>query len=347
MTQETTLHMDINRQSIPKSNWLCSLQPKMDKLYTVNKNKTWADCGLYHEILIAKFRLNLKKVRKTTRPFRCDINQILKDYTEEVTNRFKRLDIIDKMPKELWTAVHNVALKAVTKIIPKKKNCKKAKWLSEEPSQIAEERRKVKGKVEWERCTQLNAEFQRIERRDKKAFLNELCKEIKKNNRMGKTRELLKKIVDIKGMFHATTGMIRDRNGKDLTEAEEIKRWWEYKQNKKGFSGLDNHNGVVTHLECGVKWALWSITMNKVIGGDRILAELFQILKDVAVKVLHSICQQIWKTQQWPQDWKRSVFIPITKKNNAKECSNYGTLVLISQLAWLCWKSFKLAFSST
>ena len=154
---------------------------------------------------------------------------------------------------------------------------------------------------------------------------------------MGKTRDLFKKIVYIKGTFHARTGMIKDRNGMDLTEAEEIKkRWWEYiEQYKKGFNDPDNHDGVVTHLEpdileCEVKWALWSITMNKVIEGDRILGELFQILKDDAVKVLHSICQQIWKTQQWPQDWKRSVFIPITKKNNAKGRSNYCTIVLIS-----------------
>ena len=132
--------------------------------------------------------------------------------------------MVDRMPKELWMEVHNIAQKAVTKIIPKKKKCKKAKWLSEEASQIAEERRKVKDKVERERCTQLNADFQRIGRRDTKAFLNELCKEIEENNRMGKTRDLFKKIVDIKGTFHVRTGMIKDRNGMDLTEAEEIKK---------------------------------------------------------------------------------------------------------------------------
>ena len=142
---------------------------------------------------------------------------------------------------------------------------------------------------------------------------------------------------DIKGTFHARMDTIKDRNSKDLTEAEEIKkRWQEYTDElyKKDLNNLDNHEGAVTHLEpdilkCGVKWALRSITMNKASGGDGIPVELFQILKD-AVKVLHSICQQIWKTQQWPQDWKRSVFIPIPKKNNAKECSNYRTAVLVS-----------------
>ena len=134
-------------------------------------------------------------------------------------------------------------------------------------------------------------------------------------------------------------GKIEDGNSKALTEAEEIKkRWQEYTEElyKKGLHDPDNHDGVITHLEpdileCEVKWALGSIPTNKASGGDGIPGELFQILKDDAVKVMHSICQQIWKTQQWPQDWKRSVeFIPIPNKGNAKECLNYCTITLIS-----------------
>ena len=133
-------------------------------------------------------------------------------------------------------------------------------------------------------------------------------------------------------------GTIKDRNGMDRTEVEDIKkRWQEYTEElyKKDLHDPDNHNGVITHLEPDileyeVKWALGSITTNKVSEGDGITFELFQILKDDAVKVLYSICQQIWKTQQWPQNWKRSVFIPICKKGNAKECSNYCTVALIS-----------------
>ena len=147
---------------------------------------------------------------------------------------------------------------------------------------------------------------------------------------MRKTSDLFKKIRDSKGAFHAKMGSIKDRKGMDLTEAEDIKkRWQEYTEElyKKDLHDLDNHNGVITHLEpdileCEVKWALESITTNKASGGDGIPVELFQILKDDAVKVLHSRCQQIWKTQQWPQDWKRSVFIPVPKKGIAKECSN-------------------------
>ena len=182
-------------------------------------------------------------------------------------------------------------------------------------------------------------QFQRIARRDKKAFLSDQCTEIDENSRMGKTRDLSKKIRDTKGTFHAKMGSIKDRNGTDLTEAEDIKKWQEYTEElyKKDLHNPDNHNGVITHthlepdiLESEVKWALGSITMNKASGGDRIPVELFQILKDDAVKMLHSICQQIWKTQQQPQDWKRLVFIPIPKKGNAKECSNYCTIALIS-----------------
>ena len=155
---------------------------------------------------------------------------------------------------------------------------------------------------------------------------------------MGKTSDLFKKIRDTRGTFHAEMGTIKDRNSMDFTEAEDIKkRWQEYTEElyKKDLHDPDNHNGVITHLEkdnleCKVKWTLGSITTNKVSGGDGIPVELFQILKDDAVKVLHSICQQIQKTQQWPQDWKKSVFIPILKKGNAKNCSNYCTISLIS-----------------
>ena len=197
--------------------------------------------------------------------------------------------------------VHNIVQEAVIKTIPKKKKLIKAKWLSEKALQIAEKRREVKGKGEKERYTHLNAEFQRTARRDKKTFLRDHCKEIEENNRVGKTSDIIKKIRDTKGIFHAKMDTIKDRNGMDLTEAEDIKkRWQEYTEElyKKDLNDPDNHDGVTTCLEpdileCEVKWTLVSITRNKASGGDGIPAELFQILKDDAVKVLHSICQQI------------------------------------------------------
>ena len=152
------------------------------------------------------------------------------------------------------------------------KKCKKAKWLSEQALQIAVKRREVKSKGEKERYKHLNAEFQRIAKRDKKAFLSDQCKDIEENNRMGKTRDLFKKIRDTKGTFQAKMGSIKDRNGMDLTEAEDLKkRWQEYTElYKKDLHDPDNHDGVPDILECEVKWALESIIMNKASGGDGI-----------------------------------------------------------------------------
>ena len=160
----------------------------------------------------------------------------------------------------------------------------------------------------------MNVEFQRIARRDKKAFLSDQCKEIEEDNRMGKTRDLFKKIRDTKGTIHVKMGSIEFSNGIDLTEAEDIKKRWQENTEelyKKDLHDQDKHEGVIIHLEpdileCEVNWALGSITIKKANGGDGIPVELFQILKDDAVKVLYSIHQQIWKTQQWTQDWKVS-----------------------------------------
>ena len=181
-------------------------------------------------------------------------------------------------------------MEAGIKTIPMEKKCKQAKWLSGEALQIAVKRREAKSKGEKERYKHLNAEFQRIARRGKKAFLSDQCKEIEENNRMGKTRDFLKKIRVTKGTFHAKMGTIKDRHGMDLTEAEDIKkRWQEYTEElyKKELHDPDNHDGVITHLEpdileCEVKGALGRITMIKAGGGDGIPVELFQILKEDA-----------------------------------------------------------------
>ena len=164
----------------------------------------------------------MKKVGKTTSPFRYDLNQISYNYTMEVTNRFKGLDLIDRVLEELRMEVCDIVQEAGIKTIPKKKKWKKVKWLSEEALQRAEKRREAKGKGGKVSYIH-NVEFQRVARRDKKGFLSDQCKEIEENNRMGKTRNLLKKIRDTKGIFHAKMGRIKDRNNKNLTGAEEIK----------------------------------------------------------------------------------------------------------------------------
>ena len=166
-------------------------------------------------------------------------------------NRFKGLDLIDRVPEELWMEICDTVEESGIKTIPKKKKCKKAKQLSEEALQKAMKRRNVKGKGEKERYTHLNAEFKRIARREKKAFLRNQCKEIEENNRMGKTRNLFKTIRDTKGTFHAKMGTIKDRNHMDLTEAEDIKkRWQEYTEQpyKKDLQEPDNHDGVIIQI---------------------------------------------------------------------------------------------------
>ena len=173
----------------------------------------------------------------------------------EVANKFKGLYLIDRVPEELWTFknnVHDIVQEAVIKTMPKKRRCKKAKWLSEEALQIAEKRRESKGKGEKERYTHLNVEFQRIARRDRKVFLSDQCKEIEENNRIGKTRDLFKKIRDTKEILHAKMGTINDRNGMDLREAEDIKkRWQQYIEElyRKDLHDPHNHDCVITHLE--------------------------------------------------------------------------------------------------
>ena len=180
---------------------------------------------------MVKFRLKLKKVGKTTRPFRYDLNKFLYNYTVEVTNRFKELDLIDRVTEELWIEAHDIAQEAVVKTISKKRKCKKAKWLSEEALQTAMKRREEKGKGEKERYTHLNEDFQRIARRDKKAFLRDQCKEIEENNRMRNTRDLFKKIRDTKGTFHAKMGTVQDRNGMDLQKQKILRRGGKNTQN--------------------------------------------------------------------------------------------------------------------
>ena len=201
------------------------MQPKWRSSIQSAKTRPGADCGSDHELLIAKFRTKLKKVGKTTKQFRYDLNQIPYDYTVKVRSKFKALDLIGRVPDELWNEVRDIVQETGIKTIPMEKNCNKAKWLSEEALQTAVKRKEVKSKEEKKRYQPLNVAFQRIARRDKKAFLSEQYKEIEENKRMGKTRDLFKKIRDTKGTFHAKMGSIKDRNGMNQTE-EDIKRRW-------------------------------------------------------------------------------------------------------------------------
>ena len=221
------------------------------------KTRLVADCGSDHELLIAKFRLILKKVGKTTRPFMYDLNQIPYDYTVEVTNRFKGLDLIEyELKNYAWRTMDGGSWHCTG---GRDQDQSQGKEMQEGKIVVWggltnswEKKREAKGKGEKERYSHLNAEFQRIARRSKKVFLSDQCRKMEENNRMGKTRDLVKKIRDAKGTFHAKMGTIKDRNGMDQTEAEDSKkRWQEYTEEmyKKHLHDWDNHNGVITHLE--------------------------------------------------------------------------------------------------
>ena len=237
----------------------------MEKLQSA-KTRLGADCGSDYELLTAKVRLKLKKVGKTTRPFMYDINQIPYNYTVKVTNRFKGLYLTECLKNYGW--IFMTLYRRRNQDHPQEKEMQKSKMATEKALQIAVKRREAKSKGEKERDSHWNAEFQRIARRDKKAFLSDQCKEIEENNRMGKTSNHFKNIRDTKGTFYARIGTIKDRSGMDLTEAEDIKkRWQQYTEElyKKDLHDPDNHNGVITHLEpdileCDVKNALGSIT---------------------------------------------------------------------------------------
>ena len=196
----------------------------MEKLYTVSKTRLGADCVSDYELFIAKFRFTLKKVGKNTRPFIYDINPIPLDYTVEVRNRFKGLDLKDRVPADVWTEVHDIVQETGIKTIPMEKKCQKAKGLSGEALQIVVKRRAAKSSGEKERYKHLNAEFQRIARRDKKAFPSNQCKEIDKNNRMGKTRHLFKKNLRYQGNISCRHGLDKGQKCMDPKEAEDIKK---------------------------------------------------------------------------------------------------------------------------
>jgi len=240
------------------------------------------------------------------------------------------------------------------KTIPKKKKCKNAKRLSEEVLQIAE-KKKVKGKAEKEGYTHLNAEFQRIARRDKKTFWSDQCKEIEEKNRMRKTRDLFMKIRDTKGTFHAKMGTIKDKNGLDLKEVEDVKkRWQEYTEElyKKELHDPDNPSGVITHLEpnileCEVKWALESNTMNKASGGDGIPVELFQILKEYAVKVCWTHANKFGKLSSGHRIGKGQFSFQCLRKAMPKMFNLTTHLHSPHTLAKSCWKFSKPGFNST
>lgn len=297
-----------------------------------------ADCGTDHELLMAKIRIKLRKVKRTTVPQRFDIENIQDRYVTEVRNRFSALELEGKEPEAMWNEIRDTVISMANEHVPKVRKTKRKEWMSEEAIKIAEERRVKKTQGDLEGTRKLNADFQRQVRRDKAAYLNEQCKEVEENNKKGRSRDLFKKISEITGKSTDKLGVTKNREGKDLIEEEELKnRWKEYTEDlyKKDDDVVEEDEEDEEYeqepeiLESEVRQALSELSNRKSPGIDRIPIELFKVAGDEAIQVLTKLCQQIWKTGVWPTEWKKSVYVPIPKKGDAKVCSNNRTIALI------------------
>ncbi|CAF3528318.1 unnamed protein product [Adineta steineri] len=310
------------------------------------KTRPGADCGTDHELLLACFRIKLKQHQKSTQTSKPDLQNIPYKYKVAVKNRFDALNLIGKEPEELWQEIRDI-INDETKIniptIPKKK---KNNWLSSSTLEIAKKRQDAKSNGNKQTFKQLNADFQRAARKDKEKQIMQECEKVEEYNRKGMTRDLFKKIKYLRGQFIPRNGSLTDSNGKHLTNGPEIKNKWQqyteelYKKEINGTNNLvlDDYEPEPDILESEVKFALETLANGKAPGHDGISIECFKTIKEDTVKVLTKLCQQIWKTNKWPQDWKTSIFIPIPKKGNAKDCSNYRTIALISHASKIMLK---------
>jgi exonuclease III len=296
-----------------------------------------ADCGTDHELLVAGMRIKLKKVNRTSLPKRYDLENIPAKYAIEVRNRFSALDTVERNPEELWEEISEIVKEEAKRNIPTLTKKKKSKWLSEQAIKIADERRKMKARGDVQGMRRLNADFQRQARKDKETYLNKECMEIEENNKRGRTRDLFKKIRDITGKFTPRIGVMKNRDGKDLGEEFEIKkRWKEYTEElyMKDSNSSDIHQEIdytvePMILESEVRWAMNELADRKSPGDDGLPIELFKAAGEDSIQVLTALCQQVWKKIAWPKEWKRSVFIPIPKKGDSRECANNRTIALL------------------
>jgi len=303
------------------------------------KTMPGADCGTDHELLVAKIKVKLKKVKGNKAPLRYDLQNIPVEYNVEIRNRFAAIELDDKEPDELWEDIKMAVNETAAKQVPRRKYKKRKAWISQQAIDIAEERRKMKklGKSK-EDIQVLNRRFQRQVRQDKEQYISEMCKDIENENNLGRTRDIFKKIKDITGKFTPRNGCLRSKDGKNLTEATEVKTKWKeyteklYKADEKVITNFEykafDQEPMI--LKSEVIKALQEIKNGKAPGHDDIPIELFKEGGEEAVTILTELCQRIWISGKWPEDWKRSVYIPIPKKGDPRECENNRTIALIS-----------------
>jgi len=298
-----------------------------------------ADCGTDHELLMAEIRVKLRKSKRKCAPTRYDMERVSEGYRVDISNRFRALDLLSKEPDEIWLAIKNAMNLAAEEHIPRVQRKRRVPWISDEAIAIAKERREAKAQGgDQGKVRSLNCDFQRQVRRDKGKYFADICSQIEESNRLGKTRDLFKKVKEITGKFTPHMGGVKSRRGKSIQEADDIKkRWREYVEElySKDVSVTEPFEPTgfaqepsVTEAE--VRRAIHDIKSNKAPGIDNIPIELVRLAGEEGVKVITLLCQKIWQTGTWPEEWKQSVYIPIPKSGNAKECSNYRTIALIS-----------------
>lgn len=318
-------------------------QQRWKSSITSTKTLPGADCNTDHQLLVAKMKLKLCKIKKNTTQKKFNVDNISPMYAVEVKNRFDLLSPEGKDPDEQWREIRDTTIEIAEKHVPYQKPKKTNKWLSDNTIKIADQRRVAKARGNRDEAKKLNADFQREARKDKGRQLDEQCQHLEEANKKGHSRAMFAELKVMRSSFSARKGTVRDRDGNELSDQQKIKnRWREYTEELYANQiehQEDNDNGQMDRepniLEDEIAWAMRQLPNKKAPGIDRIPAEL---LKSVPVSVITALCQEIWYTCKWPKDWTRSVFIPLPKKGDARDCSNYRTIALISHASKILLK---------
>ena len=307
-----------------------------------------ADCASDHNLLMMKVKIKMKRIAKPplTRKFDLEKIQTCNDFSLELKNRFQGLEIDDNSSEEFWSQVKSTVLSVAEEKLPKLDKKKISPWLSTEAIEVAKRRREARIKRREADVRRLNSEFQRQARRDKENFLQERCKKIEENSRLGRTRDLYKDVKELTGTFRPKTGVINNSAGQTVTEAEEIKKQWEEYTKELYRRDPDMPDTFLPHeyddepniLESEVRSAMKALPNHKSAGLDNIPIEFFKPPNEEIVRVFTILCNKIWSSKCWPEDWKTSIYIPIFKKGDRKECANYRTIALISHASKIMLK---------
>ena len=330
---------------------------------TINdvRTKPGADCGTDHELLVATLKIKLKKLRNgKSETTYYDCKGITPEYRIEIKNRFEVLErdeIEDEMNTEtLWEKMKGTILETAEMHIPKKKKFTTTPWLSEEAISMAAERRAAKNAGDKEKVRIMNRVFQKQAREDKEKHLNEMCRVMEDEGKKGRTKEMFAKVKEITKKFTPRMGSLKSEDGVVIGDEEGMKkRWKEYteelysedKRVKKEVIDITNYEKEPEVMEAEVEWAIRQLKDNKASGQDGIPIELIKAGDDAVIKIITKICNKIWTTGVWPEDWKSSIFIPLFKKGDAKECENYRTIALISHTSKILLKIIHKRMEST